>query len=80
MRSKTLVAFCLWAGLVAAGPAGSYRPAGQAEGPLDTFLAKAGKYCQRLDKAALDFVCREEVKERTNSSAKGARSRSGATS
>ncbi|MDH4271133.1 MAG: hypothetical protein OEW18_04065 [Candidatus Aminicenantes bacterium] len=33
---------------------------------LDSILDKAGKYCLRLDKAALDFVCREEVKERAN--------------
>jgi hypothetical protein len=35
-------------------------------GPSDQGLAKfldlARKYCARLDKAALDFVCREQVK------------------
>jgi len=66
MRSRTLVAFCLWAGLVAAGAARSFGPVGQTDSALDTILDKARKYCQRLDKAALDFVCREEVKERAN--------------
>lgn len=33
---------------------------------INSFLGKARKYCLRLDKAALDFVCREEVKERAN--------------
>ncbi|MFZ2052571.1 MAG: hypothetical protein WAU81_00105 [Candidatus Aminicenantales bacterium] len=41
-------------------------PQNQAEpSRLAEVLKKAGKYCQRLDKAALDFVCLEEVTETT---------------
>jgi hypothetical protein len=32
---------------------------------LAAILKKSGEYCQRLDKAALDFVCLEEVTEMT---------------
>jgi len=41
-------------------------PRNQAEpSRLDKVLKKAAEYCQRLDKAALDFVCFEEVTEMT---------------
>jgi hypothetical protein len=33
------------------------------QAPLDAILKKAADYCQRLEKAALDFVCLEEVTE-----------------
>jgi len=33
---------------------------------IEAMLVKARAYCRRLDRAALDFVCREEVKEKTN--------------
>src|SRR5512145_2150998 len=33
---------------------------------LAAILEKAAYYCWRLDRAAIDFVCREEVSEMTN--------------
>ena len=32
---------------------------------LEKILARASEYCRKLETAALDFVCREEVRERT---------------
>jgi len=37
-----------------------------AEARLAAVLKKAAEYCRRLDKAALDFACFEEVKETTH--------------
>jgi hypothetical protein len=36
------------------------------EAKLAGILQKAQEYCRRLDRAALDFVCQEDVKEEVN--------------
>jgi hypothetical protein len=38
----------------------------QEEAKLAGILQKAQEYCRRLDRAALDFVCREDVEEEVN--------------
>jgi len=38
----------------------------QEEAKLAGILLKAQEYCRRLDRAALDFVCREDVEEEVN--------------
>ncbi len=45
-------------------PLAPQEPADQAR--LPAVLKKAAEYCRRLDKAALDFTCFEEVKETTH--------------
>jgi hypothetical protein len=66
VKRRALAALCVWVGIVAFAMARTFGPSAQADNPLNSVLEKARKYCQRLDKAALDFVCREEVKERAN--------------
>ncbi|MDH4272270.1 MAG: hypothetical protein OEW18_09875 [Candidatus Aminicenantes bacterium] len=65
-KRGTVFALCVWVGSIAFASARNPVPSAQAGHPLDSILDKARKYCQRLDEAALDFVCREEVKERVN--------------
>jgi hypothetical protein len=61
MRWIVLAAFLALIQAAAAGPAA------QKDDSLEAILDKARVYCRHLDRAALDFVCREEVKEKTNS-------------
>jgi hypothetical protein len=60
----------VWAAALAAAAIswGAERPV-QAPAPdkLAAILKKAQDYCLRLDKAALDFVCQEQVEEEVNS-------------
>lgn len=62
---RTAVCFLLVAGLTAEAAPGPLKASGP-DVTLEAVLAKAQSYCQRLDGAALDFTCREEVKEKTN--------------
>jgi hypothetical protein len=49
-----------------AGPLTAAAPMDQKAESIDSLLEKARAYCRLLDRAALDFVCREEVKEKVN--------------
>ncbi|MDD8026679.1 MAG: hypothetical protein PHI34_09190 [Acidobacteriota bacterium] len=60
-RLLTVALFSLLAGPLSASAAGA-----QKAESLDAVLEKARAYCRRLDRAALDFVCREEVTEKIN--------------
>lgn len=62
---RTAVCFLLVAGLTAEAAPGPRKAAGP-DVTLEAVLAKAQSYCRRLDGAALDFTCREAVKEKTN--------------
>jgi hypothetical protein len=75
---KKLVSVVLLAGLpvIAAAYSASASPADRPQVPterqerapvdLESLLKKASDYCRRLEGAALDFVCREEIKEMIN--------------
>jgi hypothetical protein len=50
-------------------PRTSQQPASPSPQPqLPAILAKAAEYCRKLESAAFDFVCREEISERINPS------------
>ena len=62
------VAMLLHAAGASAAPSGQTRnPGRKAETPaslaLDELLARAARYCRRLESSAFDFVCREEIRE-----------------
>jgi hypothetical protein len=63
-RTNRLLAIVLFSAL-AAPLIGAAAGAQKAES-LDAVLEKARAYCRRLDQAALDFTCQEEVKEQIN--------------
>jgi hypothetical protein len=54
--SLLIFGLCLWP-----APSGSQVPADEAR--LSMILQRAADYCQRLDRAVMDFVCLEEVAE-----------------
>jgi hypothetical protein len=49
--------------LASSSPADAHGLPAQASAPLAALLAKAADYCRRLEAAAFDFVCREEIVE-----------------
>jgi hypothetical protein len=75
---KKLVSVMLLAGLpmIVAAYSASFGPAVRPQDPterqeradrdLESLLKKASEYCRKLEGAALDFVCREEIKEMIN--------------
>jgi hypothetical protein len=64
--AMVIAAFFVLAGVLAdAAPARAQKAAAE-DASLEAMLTKARAYCRRLDRAALDFVCREEVKEKAN--------------
>jgi hypothetical protein len=66
MRRGTAIALFLTMGVVSILSLGGAQSAGNDQA-LAKVLDLARKYCARLDKAALDFVCMEQVKEESNS-------------
>jgi len=68
-RFPLRVAVCLALGLgLASGPGGILFPASRGQGPgpdarLGRVLRLTKDYCRRLERAALDFVCVERIKE-----------------
>jgi hypothetical protein len=62
----SLEIFSIWSGPAGRIPAIQPDTQSQAEpARLAAILKKAERYCQRLDQAALDFICLEEVTEMT---------------
>ncbi len=61
----TIAMFFVLAGILAEAAPGLQKVAAE-DASLEAMMLKARAYCRRLDRAALDFVCREEIKEKTN--------------
>ncbi len=63
---KPRIFFGLAVGLIIAGMPVVWSTPQQDKDPPAAILKKAQEYCRRLDRAVLDFACREEVKEEVN--------------
>jgi hypothetical protein len=63
-RGPSFAAMALSTALVAV-PLGPSERGSDDQARLSTLLRKSAEYCRRLDRAALDFVCLEEVTEDT---------------
>jgi hypothetical protein len=63
---KARVFFGLALGLIIAGMPVAWPAPQQGQDPAAAILHKAQEYCRRLDRAVLDFACREEVMEEVN--------------
>jgi len=69
MPPALLIILCASGGLIGAGLAGQETPQTQPDTfQLGLVLKSAREYCRRLERAALDFICLEEVSETVNTS------------
>ena len=66
MKKRAFFVLCVWVSIIAFPLARDMDQSAGNDQYLDSILEKAREYCLRLDSAALDFVCREEVNERAN--------------
>ena len=65
MGSRSLFSAVLLIGALGAVPLRSHVLGPDDQARLSAILRRAAEYCRRLDRAALDFVCFEEVNEET---------------